>query len=287
MIVTVFDWDDTLMATTHLIQSKLPLTFPELSKSIKRLLNVALAAGHVYIITNAEIAWVQKCIDENLIDCTTILNRVHMISTVDTGISKITTLEMRKIVAFSRIKGLFNKRGRMHQLICMGDCIYDREASLTLKDSIEENAYVKNVKFLHHPDLQTILFQQKTCIDNYNILLRQQCHLDLMLSDSSSSPLPFRMQYSSLSADQLSELSDLSDLSELSEEDEDQIPLPIEPESWFIGKDSVSHVIRPVTRSGSTNFRSKTPTFLSRSIKFLSNITTSSESKPERSVSDP
>jgi hypothetical protein len=229
MIVTVFDWDDTLMATTHLIQSTPGVVFPELSESIKKLITIALGLGHVYIITNAEIGWVQKCIDENLIDCEHILNRVHMLSTPDTGIAKITSIETRKTVAFSRIKGMFNKRGRMHHLICMGDCFYDREAALNLKERISEHTYVKNVKFLHRPDLETLLFQQKICIDTFYTLLMSPQHLDLMLTQESPLPSKFIMQYSSLSTDQASELSDLS---ELTEEEGDKISTPIEPETW-------------------------------------------------------
>jgi hypothetical protein len=231
MIVTVFDWDDTLMATTHLVQEEeehKPVTFPELSTSIKQLLAVALELGHVYIITNAEIAWIQKCIEENLIDCDHILDRVHVLSTVDSGIAKITNLEIRKTVAFGRIKGMFNRRGAMHHLICMGDCFYDRDAAIDLRDKIEEHTYVKSVKFLHRPDVKTLLFQQKVCLDTFNTLLMNPQNLDLMLTRESPLPLPFIMQYSSLSDDQASELSDLS---ELTEEEGDGMSIQIEPES--------------------------------------------------------
>lgn len=252
MIVTVFDWDDTLMATTHLIKLSTPATFPELSLSIKKLLGVALEAGHVYIITNAEIAWVQKCIDENLIDCENLLDRVHVLSTVDTGISKMTSIESRKTVAFSRIKGMFNKRGSMHHLICMGDCFYDREAALNIKEQICEHTYVKNVKFLHRPDLKTLLFQQKVCLDTFKTLLMNPQHLDLMLTHDSPLPSKFIMQYSSLSTDQASELSDLT---ELTEDEEERMSIPIEPESWVatgdIGRDWETQVLSNNTSSSS------------------------------------
>jgi hypothetical protein len=185
MIVTIFDWDDTLFATTYYKNIDLyTVKFPELSTSIIKCLSLALIAGSVYIITNGERAWVKRCIKRHLIGCDDIIERVHLVSTVDSGISKLTSLERCKIVAFSLIAGHFNKRGSMHHLICFGDCDYDREAAETMRIKISDTTYIKNIKMLRKPNLKILLAQHNLIHNIYNTLLLSNQNLDIKISPS-------------------------------------------------------------------------------------------------------
>ena len=189
MIVTVWDWDDTLMATSFLFRLGVnTVRFPELSKSIKRCLELSLKAGHVYIITNGEGDWVRQCITENLVDCDNILERVHLLSTVDTGLSNITSVKQRKLNAFDRISGMFNKRKVMHHLICFGDCMYDRKASDHIREKIGSFTYVKNIKFTNKPSLSDLLREQEVIQNIYPSLLIIDKHLDWSLFPTSFLP---------------------------------------------------------------------------------------------------
>ena len=211
MIVTVWDWDDSLFSTTYLFKLGVDtVQFPELSKSIKICLDMALNVGHVYIITNGERGWVQKCITDHLVYCDSILERVHILSTVDTGLSSIHDLKWRKIAAFDRISGMFRSRtpkGEMHHLICFGDCAYDRTASQHIREKIRTNTYVKNVKLVSKPSLKTLLLEQKNIQNVYSTLLMSPQHLDLELFPPSFLPSNLTTQELSDSSDQTSQSS--------------------------------------------------------------------------------
>ena len=192
MIVTVFDWDDTLMATTHFFHTSNDIKLPVLSQHIKKCLNRALDYGHVYIITNGEILWVKYCIENNLIGCEDILERIHLLSTVDSGISGVTELKQRKISAFDRIGGLFNSRGDIkHHLVCFGDCIYDRDACEYLRKKIGDYTFVKSIKLIRRPKLEALIAQQKVIYKIYPTLLMSSQHLDLVLIPPHFLPSPF------------------------------------------------------------------------------------------------
>ena len=213
MIVTVFDWDDTLMSTTDYFRREaisertsgdgedspdssptLSIKYPALTKRIRALLSAALSKGHVYIITNGEIGWVYKCIDENLVDEETgqpprdLLERVHLLSTVDCGIARDTDVENRKTAALSRIGGMFNRRGAPHRLVAFGDCVYDREGVLMLKYKISKYTYVTNVKMMSRPDVHTLLAQQELLLKNFNGFYSGKHHdvMTAMVYDQSS-----------------------------------------------------------------------------------------------------
>ena len=66
-VVTIFDWDDTLLCTTHLeaVQRQygaIPVhvrdQLAQLEKVVHQILLQAMAAGKVFIITNASEGWV-------------------------------------------------------------------------------------------------------------------------------------------------------------------------------------------------------------------------------------
>lgn len=190
MIVTVFDFDDTLFPTSYLINMNVKtVKFVDLSESIKKLLNKALSVGHVYIITNGERDWVKQCIAEYLVDCDDILNRVHLLSTVNSGISNITSIKQRKIIAFDRLIGLFTpSNDKYHHFISFGDCMYDRQASYYIRKKIQNTTFVKNVKLISEPTLKELLREHNVILTIYNTLLMSNKHLDLFLTYPSFLP---------------------------------------------------------------------------------------------------
>lgn len=183
MFITVFDWDDTLMATSHFQTNEDEnIDTTRLSTNIRRLVSIAKTLGQVYIITNAEIGWVHQCINELLIDCEIILDQAHLFSTVDTRISSNLELEFWKSVAFNRVQALFTKRSRNNHLLCFGDCENDRLATLRVRDRIGDYVHVKNVKFLEQPSLDLLIEQQNCCILMMNMIASHNGHLDYFLS---------------------------------------------------------------------------------------------------------
>merc|ERR1719204_2919045 len=65
--VVFFDWDDTLLCTSHLgayaddnVPTLLQQQLEDLEASVRRLLELAARLGRVIIVTNAEEGWVQQ-----------------------------------------------------------------------------------------------------------------------------------------------------------------------------------------------------------------------------------
>ena len=89
MIITVLDFDDTLFATHHFSTSHV-YTCEELSKSIGEMLDIVNRLSHVYIITNAQKAWVEYCMKKFVPECKQLEKMIEsgkIVSTIDTGIS--------------------------------------------------------------------------------------------------------------------------------------------------------------------------------------------------------
>jgi hypothetical protein len=178
MIITVIDWDDTLFATTHTLKHN-STTLPKLSLSIKQLLESALSVGSVYIITNANSEWVELCVQRYLVECQDIFENIPVWSTINTGISLKTPLYKMKTVAFEELKHFFLNKPGKHHLISMGDNKYDRDAALSIQHSIGNHVYVKNIKFIEKPSLESLLDQHKILDINFKELVKSDCHIDL------------------------------------------------------------------------------------------------------------
>lgn len=184
MIVTIFDWDDTLMCTTQVTQLSRTVQFTELSANIVALLTLAKAYGPVFIVTNASREWVYDCVFKYLSpEVEVLVNSVGLLSTVNSGISQAYPVELRKTVAFDKMNRMFTKRGSgKHTLLCLGDCENDRIAANTLREKIGGITYVKNIKFVPEPTLEMLLTEQKICLELLPSFYAENTHMDHHLS---------------------------------------------------------------------------------------------------------
>ncbi len=213
MIVTIFDWDDTLMCTSHMIwENKMRdnlngnegnngneegnrgnrgdtetvgnASYLQIASNICTLISTAKSYGTVFIVTNASIEWVYDCIFKTLTkDVEDVIRSVAIFSTVNSGISDKHDVPFRKTVAFAKLSGLFNVRNdTKHTLLCMGDCSYDRDASNNIREKIKDSTYVKNIKFASQPTLDMLISQQNICISMLPSLYSTQLHMDHFLN---------------------------------------------------------------------------------------------------------
>lgn len=176
----VFDWDDSLFPTTHLLKYKEDIIFTEVSENIKTLISISKQFGEVYIITNANYDWVRNCINTYLTDCHSILDQVHFISTIDSGIAGYTPIPRRKTVAFQRITGLFTSRSPENHLISFGDSIHDRDACEFLRPKLVD-VYIKSIKFMDEPSYEFLLAQQNLIIQKLVDILTLPQSMDVKL----------------------------------------------------------------------------------------------------------
>jgi hypothetical protein len=183
MIHTVFDFDDTLFATSW-STGKEPFKSKELSESMYELITTAAKYGKVYIITNATMGWLRQCTDLFLTR-SDIFNNVETLSTIDSGIAATVPLQYWKTVAFEKVLSHLISDGDHHQLVSFGDNQYDRNASLYMR-SKHPDVLVKNVLMLDRPEIDQVICQHKLLIKYFPMILSYNGTLDMKMSVHSS-----------------------------------------------------------------------------------------------------
>ena len=131
--IFIFDWDDTLFFTTHLVPTKNNILFNEtpkekrMMKSIEyyvgEILNKALNKGTFLIITNSSEGWVESCTHTYYPDLIPLLKKINIISARAQyeKIFPLNPLEW-KIKAFNDLKERFNfENCPSTNIICIGD----------------------------------------------------------------------------------------------------------------------------------------------------------------------
>lgn len=182
MVIIVFDFDDTLFATSH-FYGKDPILCPELATSINQILHLAEQLGKVYIITNAEKDWLRLCLKRQIPDCKMLEKVIDaediVFSSVDNGISKDAVIPMWKHNAFHKKFADFQD-GQRRELICFGDSPFDRHAALAIREKYS-NVTVKNVLMANQPSLEHLLDQHKIIMRSMNFIVNYSGHLDLAM----------------------------------------------------------------------------------------------------------
>jgi hypothetical protein len=187
MLVVVFDFDDTLFATTHTQEIRNNWDLLE-TLDFKRLGEIIIDTIHltqkytseIFIITNAEINWVKSCVEKYIPHCEEVLKSVKIISTVDEGFSKNKDVNTWKITAFENNLSSYFKEG-VHHLVSFGDSEYDRLASLHIKEQFP-NVYVKNLKLQSKPSLEELIKQHEAIHKVFRDLCEYQGHYDILVS---------------------------------------------------------------------------------------------------------
>ena len=166
MIVIVFDFDDTLHATSHLyinqpVDSNQPaVILPELADSVAKLLSAAkLIADVVYIITNSEKGWVESCAQKHLPGCEELFQSVEII-TKDYIEWLDLTFEQWKPANFIKKLSPHFQNEESHHLISFGDAMHDRMAAMAIQNKFP-NVIVKNLLLLQNPSLEILLVEHK------------------------------------------------------------------------------------------------------------------------------
>lgn len=204
----IFDWDDTLLASTWLASHGLRLDTPAeipaeaqqelrvLEGSVIRLLNQALALGTVHLVTNAEAGWIELSAAKFIPNVVALLPRVHIISARST-FEKMWPDQPKqwKVEAFrhqiGRLVGADNNLNNdaveskavepALNVLSFGDSVHERDALRLVTDEIP-NALCKSIKFVERPTMEQLQRQLdliSQCMDN---ICLHGGDLDLMLT---------------------------------------------------------------------------------------------------------
>jgi len=157
--VVIYDWDDTLMPTTWLRRSDFQPgdddedeeCLQTIVQHAKKLLEIAIRAGHTYIITNAQSGWVEYSAARWGPELLPLLRKVTIISARD----KFETafphdIWQWKIHAFLEVQKLYVAMP-FTNLVALGDADYEMEAARIMGNEFEQGL-VKTVKFRPNPD---------------------------------------------------------------------------------------------------------------------------------------
>jgi len=157
--VIIFDWDDTLLCTSWLNdrdfergegpEEEVPLR--QIARYAREALEVAVRAGHTYIITNAGTGWVEYSAARWAPELLPILRQVRVISARDRFQASFPDDVMQwKIQAFLEVQRQLDSTP-ITNLVVLGDADYEIEAARIMGGEFEEGL-VKTVKFQRYPE---------------------------------------------------------------------------------------------------------------------------------------
>jgi len=189
----IFDWDDTLMATTtfklsniclncniNVIPSDLLNKFNELSEKVLSILEKSIKNYKVVIITNSDEGWVELSSQKLMPNVYNFIydNNIDIISAKLKYSDKIKSSIEWKILAF---EDEINSLGNVSvNVISFGDSICERIALQNLNNP--NIVLKKNIKFIEKPKINQII-NQLILIDNYfEFIINESNNLDLMLT---------------------------------------------------------------------------------------------------------
>jgi hypothetical protein len=194
----ILDWDDTLFPTTWVTtndinirninntQNSISSYFKQVDIELEILLKLLLKCGHVAIITNAMLNWIN--ISSNILPKTSkILANgdgmfdIEVISARGSyqSISK-DAMDWKKLAFEEIIKN--NKFRKVNNIISVGDAEYEYKALINLYDDCKNPKnykLLKSVKFVKYPTNHVLLDQIKVMQDAAVKVCTRKTHLDL------------------------------------------------------------------------------------------------------------
>jgi hypothetical protein len=195
--VIVFDWDDTLLAssflasqghrldTTTQFSDELTEQLRQLEESVTHVLTLALRYGTVHIITNAETGWVQLSAQKFIPGVLPLLERVAVISARSTYEHMFPEAPLKwKFHAFQeRLDATFVEQKLAKNVLSFGDSHVEREAVRAVTRPMHRTI-TKSVKFAERPSMEQLRRQLELVAKTFNYIYQHADDLDLMLTIS-------------------------------------------------------------------------------------------------------
>jgi hypothetical protein len=186
-----FDWDDTLFACSYYLQhlKQQPIStldasvFSKIDKLASDALKQALSNGIVYIITNAEKGWVEKCAKMYMPSVLEILNggEVKIISAK----TKYQYIHydcplMWKYLAMLDVLKVVAEGGDNLNIISYGDSSHEWQA-VKMTELVYPKCVIKRVKFLEEPTIELLEKQLQIVNNTLKFLVDYVGNVDLQI----------------------------------------------------------------------------------------------------------
>jgi len=178
--IFIFDWDDTILTTSYITPNgffcndyKMKATdykmFEELDSNATILLNLAIAKGKTFIVTNAVSGWVEMSAKIFLPEVAKLLKYINIISARDSFENSFPgNCRKWKIETFLEIQKCF-KAKLITNLICIGDSIIEMEAAHIISKKFI-SMFLKTVKFVEKPKPEEVIKELKLVIKNFDMI---------------------------------------------------------------------------------------------------------------------
>jgi len=187
--VTIFDWDDTLLCTSFLVQSEAydrPLTsemyevLRGLEKRSTQILELALKLGQTYIITNAMEGWVEQSAAKYVPGMMSVLQKVPIISARSKyEASYPRNVSMWKINAFQDLQRELDLP-IITNLISVGDAKYEMDAAMIMGKDFSE-CFIKTIKLRDNPSPEELLRQLDLVTQNFEQIVNNARNMKVTL----------------------------------------------------------------------------------------------------------
>lgn len=197
--IIIFDWDDTLLASSYLSSKGYRLDAPlqpsgELEQDLRKLeamviqlLTLAMSYGRTVIITNAETGWVQLSAQKFMPAVVPLLSKIKVMSARSQYETSFPDSPQKwKFHAFSEnISEAFpdSKRRGDRNILSFGDSHVEREAVQTVTKEMQET-FTKSVKFVERPSTEQLWRQLELVMNCFKDICNHDGDLDLMLTIS-------------------------------------------------------------------------------------------------------
>lgn len=208
--VIIFDWDDTLLASSFLssrgyrLDSEMEKTHEheqveqqlrELEAAVTSLLTLALTYGAVHVVTNAETGWVQLSAQKFMPGLVPLLSKVTVLSARSTYEPMHPDSPLKwKFFAFQEKLALhygmdYKPSGPKKNVISFGDSHVEREAVRAVTRSMAATR-CKSVKFAERPSTEQLRRQLELVTNCFHYIHHHDGDLDLQLTVTVNSPPP-------------------------------------------------------------------------------------------------
>jgi len=184
--VVIFDWDDTLLCTSHLptlatvsLPYALRCRLNDIATIARELLETASRFGQTFIITNATEGWVQESAARWVPKLLPVLRQVNIISARSRYEPLFPDIHQWKVQAFMEVRRQLDAQA-VANLISIGDSDFEMDA-VHIMGSQFERALVKTVKFRRNPTPQDICKQLSLLQSRFELVVQMGQHLQLHL----------------------------------------------------------------------------------------------------------
>lgn len=193
----IFDWDDTLMCTSFILQEDISLQsdsiivhkhwekLEKLSKSIIEIITTSKIYGEVVIITNADEGWVQMTAQKFMPEIIPIIENIEIIS-AKTSYEKLHPnnfyiwkyLVMKNLIEKKRYPCLSKKN-----ILSFGDSLIERRGVQKVAKEFL-NTVSKSVKFKEKSDIESLRRQIDVVKSTIKYIAEYHSDLDLQLTEN-------------------------------------------------------------------------------------------------------